>query len=142
MIERMRSSIIDAARFFFAREGALFVVNHLVLAPLAIYLVLQLALLEGVNNKRNLIVRFLALGCVAIFGYLSFVLGRRGNARLLPCFVAVCLAAELLMRATGSFGVGNEIPLGTPQPYFMFSGPPHGSLGMGDQQIQFNGEGF
>lgn len=142
MIERMRSSFIDAARSLVARKGVLFVVNHLVLAPLALYLVLQLALLEGTSNKRNLIVRFLALGCVAIFGYLSLVLGRRGNARLLPCFVAVCIAAELLMRATGSFGLGNDILSRTPQPYFMFSGAPHGTLGTGDQQIRFNGDGF
>lgn len=142
MIERARSSFIDAARSLVARKGALFVVNHLVLAPLALYLVLQLALLEGTDNKRNLIVRFFALGCVAIFGYLSLVLGRRGNACLLPCFVAACLAAELVMRATGWFGAGNEILARTPQPYFMFSGAPNGTLGTGDTQIRFNGEGF
>jgi lysophospholipase L1-like esterase len=138
----MRSGFLDATRSLFARKGVMFLVNHLVLAPLALYLVLQLALLEGTSNKRNLIVRFFALGCVAIFGYLSLVLGRRGNARLLPCFVAVCLAAELVMRATGSFGVGNEILARTPQPYFMFSGAPNGTLGTGDTQIRFNGEGF
>jgi hypothetical protein len=133
---------MDAARSLIARKGIMFLVNHLVLAPLALYLVLQLVLLDGPSNKRNLVIRFLALGCVAIFGYLSLVLGRRGNARLLPCFVAACIAAELLVRATGMFGIGNEILSRTPQPYFMFSGAPNGSLGTGDQQIRFNGEGF
>jgi lysophospholipase L1-like esterase len=142
MIEQMPARFSDAGRSLFARKGIMFLVNHLVLAPLALYLLLQLALLEGVSNKRNLVVRFLALGCVAIFGYLSLVLGRRGNARLLPCFVAVCLAAELLMRAIGSFGVGHEILSRTPQPYFMFSGAPNGRLGTGDSQIRFNGDGF
>jgi hypothetical protein len=142
MIERMRSSLSEAARSLIDRKGVLFIVNHLVLAALALYLVLQLVLLEGANNKRNLAVRFTALTCVAIFGYLSLVLARRGNARLLPCFVALCIVAELVMRATGSFGVGNDILSRTPQPYFMFSGAPHGTLGTGDTQIRFNGEGF
>jgi hypothetical protein len=137
----MSARILGPLRSLLAGKGALFIINHLVLGPLAIWLVLQLALLEGVNNKRNLVVRFLALGCVAIFGYLSLVLGRRGNARLLPCFIAACLAAELLMRATGSYGIGNDILSRYPQPYFMFSGPPNGYLGDA-RQIRFNNEGF
>ena len=93
------------SRSLFADKGVMFLINHVVLAPLAVWLVLQLIMLEGVNNKRNLVVRFLKLGSVAVFGYLSLVLGRRGNARLLPCFVAAGLADELLMRASGSYGI-------------------------------------
>jgi lysophospholipase L1-like esterase len=132
---------MNALRSLVAGKGIMFSVNHLVLGPLAIWLLLQLALLEGVDNKRNLTVRLLALGCVAIFGYLSLVLGRKGNARLLPFFVATCIAAELLMRATGSYGIGNDILSRYPQPYFMFSGPPNEYLG-GARQIRFNNEGF
>jgi len=142
---------MNALRSLVAGKGIMFYVNHLVLGPLAIWLVLQLALLEGVNNKRNLTVRLLALGCVAIFGYLSLVLGRKGNARLLPCFAATCIAAELLMRATGSFGTGQDIEWRNPRPYFMFSGPSDVRITaspaqMGgsdaDREIRFNGEGF
>src|SRR5436309_15122332 len=100
MIEPTRVNFVDATRSLLARKGIWFLVNHLVLAPLALYLVLQLVLLEGVSNKRNLAIRCVALGCVAIFGYLSLVLGRRGNARLMPCFMAACVAAELLVRIT------------------------------------------
>ena len=78
---------MNALRSLVAGKGIMFYVNHLVLGPMAIWLVLQLALLEGVNNKRNLTVRLLALGCVAIFGYLSLVLGRRatpGCSRVSP----------------------------------------------------------
>ncbi|HXW24866.1 MAG TPA: hypothetical protein VEK73_08980 [Xanthobacteraceae bacterium] len=108
-------------------------------------------MLEGVANKRNLTVRLLALGCVAIFGYLSLVLGRRGNARLLPCFAATCIAAELLMRATGSFGTGTDIESRQPQPYFMFSGPTNGRVVLSpaqmggsdaERQMRFNRDGF
>jgi len=141
MSEGIPAGIARALRSLVARKGVLFLLNHLVLASVAIWLVLQLVLLEGVNNKRNLVVRVLALGCVAIFGYLSLLLGRRGNARLLPCFIATCLAAELLMRATGSYGIGNDILSRYAQPYFMFSGPPNGSLG-GAGQIRFNSQGF
>src|SRR5437660_2387128 len=133
--------IAEALRSFVARKGVLFPINHLVLAPIAVWLVLQIVLLEGVNNKRNLVVRFLALGCVAIFGYLSLVLGRRGNARLLPCLVAICLAAELLMRATGSYGIASDILSRYAQPYFMFSGPPNAALGDA-RQIRLNSQGF
>jgi hypothetical protein len=133
--------IVGPLRALVARKGVLFPVNHLVLAPVAIWLLVELAVLEGVSNKRNLTVRLLALGCVASFGYLSLVLGRRGNARLLPCFVATCIAAELLMRAAGSYGIGNDILSRYPQPYFMFSAPPNAYLG-GARQIRFNNEGF
>ena len=147
----MPAKIAGALRSVVARKGVLFVINHLVLAPLAIWLLLQLALLEGVNNKRNLTVRLLALGCVAIFGYLSLVLGRRGNARLLPCFAATCIAAELLMRAMGSFGTGYDLEWRQPRPYFMFGGPSNGRVTLpqaqmggsdADRQMRFNSDGF
>ena len=137
----MRVTVTGRFRSLVADKGVPFLINHLVLGPLAIWLVLQLVLLEAVNNKRNLVVRFLALGSVAVFGYLSLVLGRRGNARLLPCFVAACLAGELLMRASGSYGIGSDIASRHPQPYFMFSGPPNGQVGDG-RQIRFNSGGF
>lgn len=137
----MRVTVTGRFRSLVADKGVPFLINHLVLGPLAIWLVLQLVLLEAVNNKRNLVVRFLALGSVAVFGYLSLVLGRRGNARLLPCVVAACLAGELLMRASGSYGIGSDIASRHPQPYFMFSGPPNGQVGDG-RQIRFNSGGF
>jgi lysophospholipase L1-like esterase len=133
----MRLTATGRFRSRFADKGMMFLINHTVLAPLAVWLVLQLILLEGVNNKRNLVVRFLALGGVAVFGYLSLVLGRRGNARLLPCFVATCLAGELLMRASGSYGIAGDVLSRYPQPYFMFSGPPNGR-----GKIRFNSGGF
>jgi hypothetical protein len=141
---------MEAFRSLAARKGVLFVINHLALGPLAIWLLLQLALVEGVNNKRNLTVRLLTLGCVAIFGYLSLVLGRRGNARLLPCFAATCIGAELLMRAMGSFGTGHDLEWRQPRPYLMFSGPSNGRVTlpyaqMGndvDRLMRFNSEGF
>jgi lysophospholipase L1-like esterase len=46
------------------------------------------------------------------------------------------------MRATGSFGLGNDVLSRTPQPYFMFSGTPHGTFGTGEQQIRLNVDGF
>lgn len=142
---------MGALRSLVARKGIFFPINHLVLAPLAIWLVVRIALLDDISNKRNMVVRLLALGCVAVFGYLSLVLGRRGNARLLPCFVATCIAAELLMRATGSFGTGYDLEWRYPQPYFMFTAPPNGRIPLppaqmagsdADGEIRFNSEGF
>jgi lysophospholipase L1-like esterase len=137
----MRLTVTGRFSSLVASKGVLFLINHLVLGTLAVWLVLQLVLLEGVNNKRNLVVRVLALGSVAVFGYLSLVLGRRGNVRLLPCFVAVCLAGELLMRTSGSYGIASDIALRYPQPYFMFSGPPNTTSGK-DREIKFNSAGF
>jgi hypothetical protein len=146
----MPARIMDALRSLVARKGILFPINHLVLGPLAVWLLVELAVLESVSNKRNLAVRLLALGCVASFGYLSLVLGRRGNARLLPCFAATCIAAELLMRAMGSFGTSQDIEWRNPRPYFMFSGPRNGRLTLpvqmagteSDREMRFNSEGF
>jgi lysophospholipase L1-like esterase len=135
----MSVRITAALRSFIARKGVLFPVNHLVLAPLAFWLVLQIAVLDGVGNKRHLAVRLLALGCVAIFGYLSLVLGRRGNARLLPCFVAACIAGEIAMRAIGSFGTGSDLEWREPRPYFMFGGPTDRRI---RRQMRLNDEGF
>ena len=137
----MRLTVTNRFRSLVADKGVLFLINHVVLGALAVGLVLQLVLLEGVNNKRNLVVRVLALGSVAVFAYLSFVLERRGNARLLPCFLALCLAGELLMRASGAYGIASDISSRYPQPYFMFSGPPNGTSG-NDRQIRFNSGGF
>jgi hypothetical protein len=142
---------MGALRSLVARKGIFFPINHLVLAPLAIWLVVRIALLDDISNKRNMVVRLLALGCVAVFGYLSLVLGRRGNARLLPCFVATCIAAELLMRATGSFGTGFDLEWREPKPYYMFSGPSDGRLtatpaqvggSAADRQMRLNADGF
>jgi lysophospholipase L1-like esterase len=137
----MRPTVTGRFRSLIADKGVLFLINHLVLGPLALWLTLQLVPLEGLSSNRNLVVRILTLGSVAVFGYLSFVLGRRGNARLLPCFVALCLAGELLMRASGPYGVADDISSRYPQPYFMFSGPPNGTSG-NDRQIRFNSGGF
>src|ERR1051326_6388141 len=137
----MRLTVTNRFRSLVADKGVLFLINHVVLGALAVGLVLQLVLLDGVNNKRNLVVRVLALGSVAVFAYLSFVLERRGNARLLPCFLALCLAGELLMRASGAYGIASDISSRYPQPYFMFSGPPNGTSG-NDRQIRFNSGGF
>ena len=135
----MSVRITAALRSVIARKGVLFPINHLVLAPLAIWLVLQIAMPDGVGNKRNLAVRLLALGCVAIFGYLSLVLGRRGNARLLPCLVATCIAGEIAMRAMGSFGTGSDLEWREPRPYFMFGGPTDRRI---RRQMRLNDEGF
>ena len=135
----MSVRITAALQSVIARKGVLFPINHLVLAPLAIWLVLQIAMPDGVGNKRNLAVRLLALGCVAIFGYLSLVLGRRGNARLLPCFVATCIAGEIAMRAMGSFGTGSDLEWREPRPYFMFGGPTDRRI---RRQMRLNDEGF
>jgi hypothetical protein len=147
----MQLRVISVLRSIVARKGVLFLINHLVLGSVAIWLLVQLAVLEGVSNKRNFAVRLLALGCVASFEYFSVVLGRRGNARLLPCFVATCIAAELLMRAMGSFGTGQDLDWRYPRPYFMFSSPPNwrsiapAALAGGtesDREMRFNSEGF
>ena len=76
----MRPTVTGRFRSLIADKGVLFLINHLVLGPLALCLVLQLVLLEELNNKRNLVVRVLALGSVAVFAYLSFVLEQIGRA--------------------------------------------------------------
>jgi lysophospholipase L1-like esterase len=141
--------IIGGLRSLVDRKGPLFLLNHLVLGTLAVWLLFKVAQSSFAFEKSYFIVRVLALVCVSIFGYLSFVLGRRGNARLLLCFVATCLAAEFLMRALGSSGAGarNDVPWREPRPYFMFGGPTDGRAvtlppAMGAGAVQLNAEGF
>jgi len=149
---RIPATIISAVRALISRKGPLFLVNQLFLATLALWLLLRIAQADGVWERPYLVVRVLALGCVGIFGYLSLVLGRRGNARLLMCFAATCFAAEILLRAMGSFGYGvrNDRPWREPRPYFMFGGRSDGSTvallpqmddGAG-RPIRLNAEGF
>src|SRR5262249_46826495 len=72
--------------------------------------------------------RVVALAYAVIFAYLSFVLGRRGNSRLLLHFAAACVGGEIVLRTMGSFGAGvkNDRPWREPRPYFMFGGPTGG----------------
>ncbi len=149
---RFPATVASAGRLLVQRKGPLFLVNHLVFAALAAWLLWRIAHWDGSFERRYEIVRLFALGCVAIFSYLSFVLGRRGNARLLPYLAVTCVAAEILMRALGSFGVGakNDRAWREPRPYFMFGGPSDGrTLALlpqmddgGGRSIRLNSEGF
>ena len=138
-----------ALRSFIARKGPFFLVNHLILAPLAFWLVFKIAQAGLVYERSYQIVRLLILGCIAIFGYLSLLLGRRGNARLLLCFAGAYLAGEILLRTLGSFGIGarNDSLWREPRPYFMFGGPSDGRAvtllpQMGGGVVHLNAEGF
>jgi hypothetical protein len=146
------ATITGAVGSFIARRGPVFLVNQLLLGTLAVWLLFRIVQWDGVSESHFLVVRLIALGCVGIFGNLSLVLWRRGNARLLLCFAATCLAAEILMRVLGSFGVGakNDRPWREPRPYFMFGGPSDGrTLSLlpqmddgGGRPIRLNAEGF
>jgi hypothetical protein len=148
----MSVRFMGALRAFIARKGPMFVINHLVLAPIAFWLVWRIVESSGQWEKLYLNVRLCALALVAIFGYLSLVLGRRGNARLLPCFALAVVASEILLRAMGSYGVEvrNDRPWREPRPYFMFGGPSDGRTvtvlpHMGDdtgRAVTLNSEGF
>src|SRR5258708_31649992 len=109
-----------------SRKGPLFFVNHLVLGPIAIWLEIEIAFADGFHRSPEFAARLIALGCVAIFAYLSLVLGRRGNARLLPCFIATGLVAEILLRALPPFGASGDLDWRGARPYIMFSGPADG----------------
>jgi hypothetical protein len=145
-------TIIGAVRSFIARKGPVFLINQLLFGTLTLWLLWRIMHWDGVWEKRYQVVRLLALGCVGIFGNLSLVLGRRGNARVLLCFAATCVAAEILMRALGSYGVGakNDRPWREPRPYFMFGGPTDGRTVTllpqmedgGGRPIRLNAEGF
>lgn len=141
-----------AARAFIGRKGPWFVVNLLVFGALAIWLAFAIARSSAVFERPYLYVRVIALGYCIIFAYLSFVLQRRGNARLLLHFAAACVCGELVLRTMGSFGAGvkNDRPWREPRPYFMFGGPTHGRTvnllpamdeGAG-RAIRLNAEGF
>jgi hypothetical protein len=141
--------IIGGLRSLVDRKGPLFLLNQHVLGTMAVWLLFKIAQSSIYVEKSYLVVRVLALACVGVFGQLSLVLGRRGNARLLICFVATGLAAELLMRALGSSGAGarNDVPWREPRPYFMFGGPTDGRAvtlppAMGEGAVQLNAEGF
>jgi hypothetical protein len=145
----MSLRITGVLRSLIADKGPAFLINHLVFGALAIWLWYKIALSNIVWERPYLIVRLLALGCLAIFAYLTFVLGRRGNARLLAWFAATCVAAEILMRALGSYGMGarNDRPWREPRPYFMFGGPTDGRTvtllpQMGEGTVRLNAEGF
>lgn len=127
----------------------MFLVNHVILAPLAFWLVFRLLQTAEGTERSYQVVRLIALGCVATFGYLSLVLGRRGNARLLLFFAATCVAGEMLMRMLGSYGIGakSDVPWREPKPYVMFAGPTGGRTPailpqMGSGKVQLSAEGF
>src|ERR1700730_331990 len=102
-------AISDLVHSVVARKGPLFLVNHLVLGPIAIWLAIEIAVADGFHRSPQFAARLTALGCVAIFAYLSLVLGRRGKARLLPCFIATGLIAEILLRALPPFGASGDL---------------------------------
>lgn len=144
--------MISAARAFIARKGPLFPINQLVFAPLAVWLLSRIIGANPVFERQYLHVRVVALGVVGIFGYLSLVLGRRGNARLPLFFAAACFAGEILMRTIGAGapGVNNDRPWRELRPYFMFGGPTDGRTvnllpamdeGVG-RPVRLNAEGF
>jgi hypothetical protein len=139
-------------RALIARKGPWFPINLLVFGALAVWLVFAIAHSSIVFERQYLYVRVVALAYAVIFAYLSFVLGRRGNARLLLHFAAACVAGEIVLRTLGSFGAGvkNDRPWREPRPYFMFGGPTDGRTvnllpqmdeGTG-RPIRLNAEGF
>jgi hypothetical protein len=139
-------------RAFIARKGPWFLINQLVFWTLAVWLALAVARSSTVFEQSYLIVRVIALGYAVIFAYLSFVLERRGNSRLLLHFAAAAVCGEIVLRAMGSLGAGvkNDRPWREPRPYFMFGGPTHGRTvnllpamdeGKG-REIRLNAEGF
>ena len=149
---RNPASIVGAVRAFIARKGPWFPINLMVFGALAVWLALAIARSNIVFERQYLYVRVIALAYAVIFAYLSFVLGRRGNARLLLHFAAACICGEIVLRMLGSFGAGvrNDRPWREPRPYFMFGGPTDGRTvnllpqmdeGAGGA-IRLNAEGF
>jgi lysophospholipase L1-like esterase len=149
---RIPVTIIGAVRALIARKGPWFLVNQLVFGALGVWLLFTITRSSVVWERQYLYVRVIVLAYAVIFAYLSFVLERRGNARLLLHFAAACVAGEILLRAMGSYGVGvkNDRPWREPRPYFMFGGPSDGRTvtllpqlddGSG-RPIRLNAEGF
>lgn len=144
----MTKKILSTLRSFVANRGPIFLINQVFLVALTAWLLLKIAHSGFGLEKSYAIVRVVALGCVVIFFYLSLQLGRRGNARLLVCFAAACLAGEFLMRVMGSYGVGahNDQSWREPRPYFMFGGPSGGVVTfmpqLGEGTVRLNTEGF
>lgn len=149
---RIPATIAGSVRPFIARKGPWFLINQLVFWALGVWLALGIARASSVFEQSYLIVRVIALGYAVIFAYLSFVLERRGNSRLLLHFAAAAVGGEIVLRTMGSLGAGvkNDRPWREPRPYFMFGGPTHGRTvnllpamddGMG-RAVQLNAEGF
>jgi hypothetical protein len=149
---RIPATIAGAARAFIGRKGPWFLINLLVFGALAVWLAFAIARSNGVMERPYLYVRVIALGYCIVFAYLSFVLERRGNARLLLHFAVACVIGEVALRTMGSFGAGvkNDRPWREPRPYFMFGGPTDGRTvnllpamdeGAG-RAIRLNAEGF
>jgi hypothetical protein len=149
---RNPAAIAGSVRAFIARKGPWFLVNQVVFWTLAVWLALGVARASSVFEQSYLIVRVIALGYAVIFAYLSFVLERRGNSRLLLHFAAAALCGEIILRTMGSLGAGvkNDRPWREPRPYFMFGGPTHGRTvnllpamdeGVG-RAVRLNAEGF
>ncbi len=149
---RIPATIVSGVRALIARKGPWFPVNQLVFGALAVWLAFAIAHSSIVFERQYLYVRVVALAYAVIFAYLAFVLGRRGNARLLAHFAAACIAGEIVLRTLGSFGAGvkNDRPWREPRPYFMFGGPTDGRTvnllpamdeGAGGA-VRLNAEGF
>src|SRR5262249_45951384 len=117
-----------------------------------VWLAFAIARSSGAFERPYLYVRVIALGYCIVFAYLSFVLQRRGNSRLLLHFAIACVTGEVVLRTMGSFGAGvkNDRPWREPRPYFMFGGPtarravdllpPMG--GGAGRAVRLNAEGF
>jgi lysophospholipase L1-like esterase len=149
---RIPAGIMGTVRAFIARKGPWFLINQLVFGALGVWLLFTITRSSIVWERQYLYVRVIAFGYAIIFAYLSFVLERRGNARLLLHFAGACVAGEILLRTMGSYGVGvkNDRPWREPRPYFMFGGPTDGRTvnllpqmdeGAG-RAIRLNAEGF
>jgi len=149
---RIPVTIAATAHAFIGRKGPWFLINLVVFGALAVWLAFAIARSSGVFERPYLYVRVIALGYCIIFAYLSFVLERRGNARLLLHFAIACVIGEVVLRAMGSFGAGvkNDRPWREPRPYFMFGGPTDGRTvnllpamdeGAG-RAVRLNAEGF
>jgi lysophospholipase L1-like esterase len=139
----------DRLARFSSRVGLLRSVNLLVFAALAAGLAALMILDQNATGRPE---RNARLGCVAILAYLSVVLGRRGNARLLPSLAALCVVSEVLIRAAGTLQptIVSDVDWREPKPYFMFSGPVGKTMEappqMGGSEdgrlVRFNSEGF
>jgi|GEM_PF-2562235 len=149
---RIPATIASGARALIARKGPWFPINLLVFGALAVWLAFVVAHSSIVFERQYLYVRVVALAYAVIFTYLSFVLGRPGNARLLLHFAAACICGEIVLRMLGSTGAGvrNDRPWREPRPYFMFGGPTDGRTvnllpamdeGAGGA-VRLNAEGF
>src|ERR1051326_6576288 len=149
---RIPATIAGGTRALIGRKGPWFLINQVVFWALAVWLAVAIARSNGVFERPYLYVRVIALGYCIIFAYLSFVLERRGNTRLLLHFAAACVCGEIILRMMGSLGAGvkNDRPWREPRPYFMFGGPTDGRTvnllpamdeGAG-RAVRLNAEGF